>query len=67
MRADRLKTLHTVLDEVNGRLSVGADTGATVWPSGFGALDSALNGGFRSGELTLLGARPGLGKTSGSA
>ena len=64
MRADRLKTLHTVLAEVNGRLSVGADAGATVWPSGFGALDRALNGGFRSGELTLLGARPGLGKTT---
>jgi replicative DNA helicase len=64
MRADRLATLQAVLDETNGRLEVGADTGAQVWPSGFGALDKALAGGFRSGELALLGARPGLGKTT---
>jgi replicative DNA helicase len=64
MRADRLKTLHTVLEETNGRLNVDEDAGAKVWPSGFGALDMALAGGFRSGELVLLGARPGLGKTA---
>jgi replicative DNA helicase len=64
MRVDRLKTLHAVLEETNGRLDVGGDAGAQVWPSGFGALDTALAGGFRSGELALLGARPGLGKTT---
>jgi replicative DNA helicase len=64
MRADRLKTLRTVLDEVNQRLGVAGDAGATVWPSGFGSLDKALDGGFRSGELALLGSRPGLGKTT---
>src|ERR1035437_6146335 len=64
MRSDRLKTLRVVLDETNGRLSVSGDAGAKVWPSGFGSLDKALNGGFRSGELVLLGARPGLGKTT---
>ena len=64
MRADRLKTLHTVLEETNGLLTVDEDAGAKVWPSGFGALDEALAGGFRSGELVLLGSRPGLGKTT---
>jgi replicative DNA helicase len=64
MRTDRLKTLDTVLEETNGQLNLGEDAGAKVWPSGFGALDAALTGGFRSGELTLLGARPGLGKTT---
>jgi len=64
MRADRLKTLHTVLEETNGRLNVDEEAGAKVWPSGFGALDVVLAGGFRSGELVLLGARPGLGKTT---
>ena len=64
MRADRLKSLCTVLEETNGRLNVDEDAGAKVWPSGFGALDSALAGGFRSGELALLGAAPGLGKTT---
>jgi len=57
-------TLRAVMEETNGRLDVGGDAGAQVWPSGFGALDSVLSGGFRSGELALLGARPGLGKTT---
>ena len=52
------------MEETNGRLDVGGDAGAQVWPSGFGALDEVLSGGFRSGELALLGARPGLGKTT---
>jgi replicative DNA helicase len=64
MRADRLKSLSTVLDETNGRLNIDGDPGAKVWPSGFDALDKALGGGFRSGELVLLGSRPGLGKTT---
>src|SRR5450631_2898911 len=64
MRADRLKTLRTVLDETNGRLNADGDPGARVWPSGFDALDKSLGGGFRSGELVLLGSRPGLGKTT---
>lgn len=64
MRIDRLKSLQNVLEETSGRLEVGENAGAKVWPSGFGALDKALNGGFRSGELVLLGSRPGLGKTT---
>jgi replicative DNA helicase len=64
MRKDRLKTLDSVLQEANGQLSVGEDAGAKVWPSGFAALDKVLTGGFRSGELALLGAKPGLGKTT---
>jgi replicative DNA helicase len=64
VRTDRLKTLQTVLAETNGRLQADDAAGARVWPSGFGSLDAALTGGFRSGELVLLGARPGLGKTT---
>jgi len=64
VRTDRLKSLHTVLDETNGVLSVDEDAGAKIWPSGFGSLDSAMTGGFRAGELVLLGAGPGLGKTT---
>ncbi len=45
-------------------LSVDEDAGAKIWPSGFGSLDSAMTGGFRAGELILLGAGPGLGKTT---
>jgi replicative DNA helicase len=64
MRTDRLKTLQTVLEATDGLLQVDQDAGAKVWPSGFGALDVALTGGFRAGELVLLGAGPGLGKTT---
>src|SRR5664280_2553896 len=64
MRTDRLKSLHTVLEETDGRLNLDEEAGSKVWPSGFGSLDQALAGGFRSGELVLLGARPGLGKST---
>jgi replicative DNA helicase len=64
MRTDRLKSLHTVLEETDGRLNLDEEAGSKVWPSGFGSLDQALAGGFRSGELVLLGAGPGLGKTT---
>ena len=64
MRIDRLKTLNSVLEETNGLLNLGEDAAAKVWPSGFSALDHALSGGFRSGELALLGSRPGLGKST---
>ena len=42
----------------------GEAVGGEVWPSGFRALDKVLLGGFRSGELSLLGGQPGLGKTT---
>jgi replicative DNA helicase len=64
VRTDRLKTLQTVLEETNGRLQTDEGAGAMVWPSGFDSLDGVLTGGFRAGELVLLGARPGLGKTT---
>ena len=64
MTIDRLQSLRSVLEETNGLLSVEEDVGAKVWPSGFPALDTALNGGFHAGELVLLGAGPGQGKTT---
>ena len=64
MRANRLTSLQAVLEETDGLLDVRGDAGAEVWASGFKALDSALAGGFRSGELALLGSRPGMGKTT---
>ena len=64
MTTGYLQTLHSFLDETDGRLKAGEAVAGQVWPSGFGSLDSALTGGFRSGELTLLGGPPGLGKTT---
>lgn len=33
-------------------------------PTGLGRLDRLMGGGFRAGELNILAARPGVGKTS---
>lgn len=37
---------------------------ARALPSGFQVLDSALEGGFRTGDLTVVGGSPGVGKTT---
>jgi replicative DNA helicase len=33
-------------------------------PTGFGVLDQALEGGLRTGDLTVVGGTPGVGKTT---
>lgn len=35
-----------------------------IIPTGFKKLDEILKGGFRKGDLCLIGARPGVGKTT---
>lgn len=35
-----------------------------IVPTGFKKLDETLKGGFRKGDLCLIGARPGVGKTT---
>ncbi|HET8602534.1 MAG TPA: DnaB-like helicase C-terminal domain-containing protein [Marmoricola sp.] len=45
------------------RLSSGVQRRQT-WATGFGALDTALHGGFRAGDLVLLAGPQGLGKTT---
>jgi len=62
--AGRVQSLHNFLEETNGRLLAGEVAGSKVWPSGFQTLDQALTGGFRSGELVLVGGPQGLGKTT---
>ncbi len=60
----RLHTVGSILAATDARLAEGHTAGARVWPTGFDALDHALVGGFRSGELVLLGGPQGLGKTA---
>jgi replicative DNA helicase len=64
MTNDRLQSVSSVLDDTDARLKVGRSAGAKLWLTGFNALDKALSGGFRSGELVLLGGTQGLGKTT---
>jgi len=64
MSTERLKSVSSVLQETDARLKVGQSAGAKLWFTGFHALDKALSGGFRSGELVLLGGAQGLGKTT---
>ena len=64
MSIERLQSVSSVLEETDGQLKAGRAAGAKIWWTGFGALDKALNGGFRSGELVILGGAQGLGKTT---
>jgi replicative DNA helicase len=57
----------------NAKISTPADTEKEMesetnedlyLPTGFKKLDGVLNGGLRKGNLTVLGARPAVGKTS---
>ena len=64
MTTERLQSVSSVLAETDARLKVGQSAGAKLWLTGFGALDKALSGGFRSGELVLLGGAQGVGKTT---
>jgi replicative DNA helicase len=61
---ERLHSLSEVLTQTDEKLRLGHAAGARVWPTGFDALDVALTGGFRSGELVLIGGPQGLGKTA---
>jgi replicative DNA helicase len=64
MTSERLQSVQSVLEQTDDRLKAGQAGGAKIWLSGFTALDKALSGGFRSGELVLLGGGQGLGKTT---
>ncbi|HEU5042520.1 MAG TPA: DnaB-like helicase C-terminal domain-containing protein [Nocardioidaceae bacterium] len=59
-----LHSLEEVLERADGRLRAGDNAGRQVWPTGFDILDKHLDGGFRSGDLVLLGGPQGLGKTT---
>jgi replicative DNA helicase len=61
---EQLRALNEVLSSSDEHLVAGESAAARVWATGFDPLDTYLNGGLRSGELTLLGGPQGLGKTT---
>ena len=50
--------------EIDVNYHFAGQTTRDVTPTGFGRLDRKLRGGFRNGELTILGARPAMGKSA---
>jgi replicative DNA helicase len=62
-RRTRAQTVSEVLSHLDSRLRAGEEVDVRSVSTGFGILDDILGGGFRSGELILLGGPPGVGKT----
>jgi replicative DNA helicase len=60
----QLESLSETLDQADYRVRAGAQNAARIWPTGFDVLDENLQGGFRSGDLILLGGPQGMGKTT---
>jgi replicative DNA helicase len=60
----QLQSLTDTLDQADYRVRSGAHVAARVWPTGFDVLDANLQGGFRSGDLILIGGPQGMGKTT---
>ncbi len=59
-----LEKLSGVLENADYRVRAGSHPENRVWQTGFDILDTNLSGGFRSGELVLVGGPQGLGKTT---
>lgn len=64
IQSRRRQSLSDVIAEADESMRQGLSPAAAVWPSGFDALDRALGGGFRSGELVLVAGAQGQGKTT---
>jgi replicative DNA helicase len=60
----QLQSLSETLEQADYRVRAGAHNASRVWPTGFDVLDENLQGGFRSGDLILLGGPQGMGKTT---
>jgi replicative DNA helicase len=57
------RTLRDIMVETDRKVAGGLLEAYTPLPSGFRDLDDIIGGGFKQGELILLGGAQGLGKT----
>jgi replicative DNA helicase len=60
----QLQSLTETLEQADYRVRSGSHNSERVWPTGFDVLDANLSGGFRSGDLVLIGGPQGMGKTT---
>jgi replicative DNA helicase len=60
----QLQSLSETIEQADRRVRACGDAPERVWPTGFDVLDANLHGGFRSGDLVLLGGPQGMGKTT---
>ena len=60
----QLQSLAETLELADDRVRSGSQAGDRIWPTGFDVLDAHLQGGFRSGDLVLIGGPQGMGKTT---
>jgi replicative DNA helicase len=60
----QLQSLTETLEQADYRVRSGAQATDRIWPTGFDVLDANLQGGFRSGDLILIGGPQGMGKTT---
>lgn len=57
------RSLREIMVETDRRIASGQLEAYTPMPTGFRELDDIIGGGFKQGELVLLGGAQGLGKT----
>lgn len=58
------EAIQAVREEVKAAARAAAEGRSVRIPTGFQDMDQAINGGFKPGQLVILAARPGIGKTS---
>lgn len=56
-----LQIVGSIMQDIDDKMNGKAET---VWPSGLVSLDNMLDGGFRQGELVVIAAYPGKGKSA---
>ncbi len=60
----QLQSLSETIAQADYRVRSGSHAAERIWPTGFDILDTQLQGGFRSGDLVLIGGPQGMGKTT---
>ncbi len=63
MEHNNAQTIRQTIESLGQSLDAGSIARSKPWPTGFEPFDTVLGGGFHPGEFTLVGGKPGAGKT----